>query len=62
MKDKTDTIQEEEVARDPKYIKWPGKKKVFFSTCTLIAGCAALLVLIAAGDAAGNYLISLLFH
>ncbi len=53
-------INDIEMTKEMKYIKWPKKKKVFGEMLSVLIGTLVLVMLIAAGDEIGLLLLNML--
>lgn len=53
-------INDIEMTKEMKYIKWPKKKKVFGEMLSVLIGTLVLVILIAAGDEIGLLLLNML--
>lgn len=53
-------INDIEMTKEMKYIKWPKKKKIFGEMLSVLIGTLVLVMLIAAGDEIGLLLLNML--
>lgn len=57
MQKDTLELNENEMTKEMKYIKWPSKAKALTEAVSIIVGVCMLMILIAAGDEVGGLLM-----